>query len=156
MTIKAYADAVLANVGTIWAAAMVDLPALQYVAPGPFQSVSFDCDQVTVTIDGINRGAPGEPQSGYVKLGENSATVSVAIVRLCMPTSETEAPPLAADQAAASEITLRDLDLLWRNAKAILNAGGCTHHGLVTVQLIEIQGGAGGARLTGSIDLLDI
>lgn len=155
MTLKAYADAVLANVNSIWATAGLALPALQYVAPGPFSSVSFDCDQVTVTIDSVNRGAPSEPQSGYVRLGEASAAISVAVVRLCMPTSETEAPPLAAEQAAASDITLADLDLMWRNAKAIFGAAGCKHHGLVTAQLIEIQGGAGGARLSGSIDLLE-
>lgn len=155
MSLKAYGDAVLANVNTIWAAALVGLPTLQYVAPGPFSSVSFDCDQLTVTIDAVTRGAPGEPQSGYVRLAEASATVTVAIVRLCMPTSETTAPPLAADQATASDTTLADLDLLWRNAKAILGAAGCKHHGLVTAQLLEIQGAAGGARLTGTIDLLE-
>lgn len=155
MSLKAYGDAVLANVNTIWGAALIDLPALQYVAPGPFSSVSFDCDQVTVSIDAITRGAPGEPQQGYVRLAELSATVTVAVVRLCMPTSETEAPPLAADQAAAADTTLADLDLMWRNAKAILDAGGCKHNGLTVAKLIEIQGGAGGAMLTGTIDLLE-
>lgn len=157
MTLKDYANAVLANVNAIWAAQAppIALPALQYVAPGPFSSVSFDCDQLTVTIDAITRGAPGEPVSGYIPLAEASAAVTVAIVRLCMPTSNTEAPPPAAAQAAASDITLADLDLLWRNAKAILDAGGCKHHGLTVVKLIEIQGGAGGAMLSGSIDLLE-
>lgn len=157
MTLKSYCDAVLANVNAIWAAQAppIALPALQYVAPGPFSSVSFDCDQVTVTVDAVTRGAPGEPQAGYVKLAECSATISVAIIRLCMPTSGTEAPPPAAAQAAASDTTLADLDVLWRRAKAILDADGCRHHGLVTAQLVEIQGGAGGARLTGSIDLLE-
>ncbi len=154
MTLKAYADAVLANVNTIWATAGITLPVLQYVAPGPFQSVSFDCDQVVITIDNITRGAPGNPQSGYVTLGEFSATVSVIVIRLCMPTSNTTAPPLAADQAVAAARTLADLDLLWRNAKQILNAGGCVHHGLSQATLVEIQGGAGGARLQGSVDLL--
>ncbi len=155
MTLKAYTDAVLVNVNAIWAGAGITLPALQYVAPGPFSSVSFDCDQVTITIDAISRGAPGEPQSGYVRLAEASATISVAIIRLCMPTTNTPEPPLAAAQAAASDTTVADLDLLWRNAKAILGAAGCKHHGLVTAQLIEIQSGAGGARLTGTIDLLE-
>lgn len=155
MSLKSYADAVLVNVNAIWAGAGVSLPALQYVAPGPFSSVSFDCDQLTITIDAVTRGAPGEPQSGYVKLGEASAAITVAIIRLCMPTSETVAPPLAADQATASDTTLADLDLLWRNAKAIFGAEGCKHHGLVTAQLIEIQGAAGGARLTGTVDLLE-
>lgn len=155
MSLKTYADAVLVNVNAIWAGAGIALPALQYVAPGPFSSVSFDCDQLTITIDAITRGAPGEPQSSYTKLAECSATISVAIIRLCMPTSGTLAPPLAAEQAAASDTTLADLDLLWRNAKAIFGAEGCKHHGLVTTQLIEIQGAAGGARLTGTIDLLE-
>jgi len=157
MGLKTYADAVLANVNAVFAAAAppVVLPTLQYVAPGPYSSISFDCDQLVVSIDQLTRGRPGEPQSSYTRLPlEWSATVTVSIIRLCMPTSGTTAPPLAIHQAAASEITMRDLDLLWRNVKAILDVEGCTHHGVVLASLIEIQGAAGGARLVSTVDLL--
>lgn len=155
-TLFDYASAVLTNIADVAAAQTppIPLPDLRYVAPGPYLSVSFDCDQVVVAIDGVARGEPNEPVTGYVRIAPNSVTVTVAIIRLCMPTSKSENPPPAADQANAAALTMADLDLLWRNAKAILNAGGCTHSGVALTQLIEVQSAAGGARLTGSLDLL--
>lgn len=158
MGLFAYGTAVLANINAIAAAQTppIVLPELQYVAPGPFVSVSFDCAQVVVAISPVTRGAPGEPQAGYVRLGECSATITVAILRMCMPTSGSTAPIPAAAQAEASEIVLADLDLLWRNAEAILDAEGCTHMGLTTCDLVEIQAGLGGSKLAGTVDLLQL
>lgn len=156
MSLADYAADVLANVNTAAAAASITLPELQYVAPGPFSSVSFDCEQVTVTVDAVTRGAPGEPVAAYTRAAEASATITVCVVKMCMPTSEDEAPPLADDQAAAAAVTLPLLDMLWRNAATILAAGGCKHHGLVTAKLLDVQGEAGGALLTGTVDLLDL
>ena len=107
--LKDLGNAILANVEAEFAAAGIELPALRYVAPGPFQTVAFDCDQVTVAIDAVNRGEPGTPTSGYVLLSPFSAQITVAVVRMCMPVSDDETAPTAEEQAAASDITLADL-----------------------------------------------
>lgn len=151
-----YAQSVLASVVTTWAANTVDLPALRYVAPGPLETVSIDCDQVVVAFGPLTRGNPGEPITGEARVMGWSAVVSIGIWRLCMPTSPNAAPPPAAAQAAAAEITLRDLDLLWRNHKTLYDVGGCRKWGIVNARLAEIAGGAGGALITTNIDLLEI
>lgn len=157
MSLKGYADAVLANVVTVWAANNVILPDLQYVAEGPFSSVSMDCEQVVVSIDQVVRGRPGEPNPGYTPVGmEWSATVTVLIVRLCMATSGDEAPAAAADHDAAAATTLGDVDLLWRNVKTIFDANGCRHSGVVLGGPLEVAGGAGGAKLSTTIDMMTI
>jgi hypothetical protein len=152
-----YAAQVLANVNAAFAAAGITLPGLQYVAPGPYDSESFDCDQVVVSIDLLNRGRPGEPDPSHPTLGlEWSATITVAVCRTCMPTSPDASPPPAAAQNAAAEVTLADLDVLWRNHAAILAVAGCRHSGVVRAGLIDVQGALGGSSLSCTVDLLTI
>lgn len=157
MSLYGLSHAILAEVVDVWAEQSVPLPALQYVAEGPFSSVSFDCEQVVVAVDGLNRGAPGAPQGAYQKRPmEWSVNVSIAVLRLCMAMSEDESPPLAEDHHAAAAETMGDLDILWRNAKRLLTASGCTHHSVSSAELVEVQGSIGGARLTASLDLLSV
>lgn len=151
-----YCQAVLANVETVWAGAMVDLPAMRYVAEGPFETIAAElCEQVVVSIDGLTVGAPGEPQSTFTRLPrEWSSAVTVSIWRECMATSQGTTPPPAAEHNAAAQITMRDLDLLWRNAKTIFAALGCKHHSIVNAVLLNVESAAGGSRITANVDLL--
>jgi len=104
----------------------------------------------------VNRGAPGEPLGVYVRLGEWSATVTVAVWRGCMPSSVSVAAPVAADQNAASAITHGDLDIMWRNVEQILGVTPCQHHGVLIAELLPIESVVGGAKLTVAVDLLSV
>lgn len=153
-TLKQYADSVLSNVGAVFSDASIALPAHQYVTPGTFESVSFDCEQVTVTLSPVTRGDPGEQRGDRVLLGAFSVRVSVAVLR-CVPTSATTAPVPASDQSAAAAIILADLDVLWRRTKDILEADGCKYAGLIEAGLLDISGGIGGSKLLAVVDLID-
>lgn len=151
-----YGQAVLANVEALWAGVGVDLPVMRYVAEGPFETIAAElCEQVVVSFDGLTVGAPGEPRSTYARLpGEWSSAVTISIWRECMATSQDTRPPLVADHNTAAQITLRDLDLLWRNAKTLYAALGCKHHSIVNATLLNVEGAAGGSKITAYVDLL--
>lgn len=146
-----YCAAVLGNAQTLWGAAWPDLA---YVAEGLFETLSADCEQAVVELGQLNRGDPGNPDLLHVPVGGWSAVVNLSIWRECMATSETEAPPPAADHGAAAAVTMGDLDLMWRNVNTIFNVGRCVHFGIVGATLLPVEGAIGGSRITISVDLL--
>jgi hypothetical protein len=153
VTLFELATQVLADVVAVWAAESVDLPALRYVSAGPFEAPAYDCAQVVVTVDVAQVGNPNSPIGTRVLAAPWSAGVSVQIVRDCMPLSKGTRPPTAAEQTAAAEIVLADMEVMRRHAAEIVGGSRCKPVGVTTVVPLLIQGAVGGSRLSASVDI---
>ena len=102
----------LAVVVDAFAAALVELPERQYVAPGLI--VAYDCEQVTVAVQQVGTGIPGTRANRPIancpptKMG----TFRVEIVRCTPVLDENGEPPSVADLVANAKLLLKDLDVL--------------------------------------------
>jgi len=97
----------------------VDLPGRRYVGAGDPLAVAWDCEQLTVTMQGVTTGAavdarPLSPRSGTpagVSL-VRSVTYVVSLVR-CHPVQDDSGnPPPVAALEAAGVVFARDMGLL--------------------------------------------
>jgi hypothetical protein len=123
LDVHAMAGKILAAVVAHFAAstnpADADLPDRRYVGAGDPLAVAWDCEQLTVTMQGVTTGAavdarPLSPRSGTpsgVAL-VRSVTYVVSLVR-CHPTqNDAGDPPPVADLEAAGVVFARDMGVL--------------------------------------------
>lgn len=96
-----------------------DLPARRYIATGDASSIAWDCEQFTVSLEGIGAGpsqdapAPARrPGTGVSVSSARHAIFMCSLVR-CVPTMDDSGnfPPVAA-LATSGELFLRDAGLL--------------------------------------------
>lgn len=135
---------------------VVALPERRYVHAGDPSSVPWDCEQLTVSLNGIGFGpaqdaAPTTPRAGGPAnvLSVRHAVFDLALVR-CIPTpsGRNATPPSMADLQAAGDRYMRDAGLL---SQALVRWGTRTrgllvNDGASSVQLGVIEPGevAGG------------
>lgn len=98
----------------------VALPERRLIAPGDPRTIAWDCEQVTISLEGIGFGpavdiaASPSPRAG-LPLSVNSlrhAVFTVSVVRCTPPGGEDGSPPAAAELHAAGVTYLRDCGLL--------------------------------------------
>lgn len=96
----------------------VELPPVQYVAPGA--TVAFDGPQVTVNIVRIERGQPGGATDQFVQLKLWFAEFQVIIIRATPTIQENGDPPSVVDLNLSSKENITDLRTLAEAIDAIL------------------------------------
>jgi hypothetical protein len=93
------------------AAAQVTLPTRQYVVPG--LAAAYDCPQLTVTIQAVQVGVPGQaigqPIANCQRL--RYATYRVELLRKT-PTQQGSAPPSVAKLDESAKEVLRDMEVI--------------------------------------------
>lgn len=148
-----------------FAAAGRELPDRQCVVAGDPRSFAWDCEQLTVSLQGIGWGPATSAAANSPRTGSPASTMSVRHVVLavtlvrCTPTPDEEGdPPDAAELDAAGRLFMRDAGLLSQaivtyvskaeqrlNRVASIEAGivepigpNATHHGLEAVLSITV------------------
>jgi hypothetical protein len=143
LTIQAMAEAILAAVQEHYADASVALPDRQYVAAGDPSQLAWDCEQLTVGIQGIGWGQAPSAGTAAPKMGTQisasavrHAIFIVALVR-CTPTDPEDPDtglPSEADLHAAGLEYMRDMGLL---SQALVVACARVRAGLSRSSLVE-------------------
>lgn len=116
------AELLLSTVVEHYAAAAVDLPSRQHLVAGDPREFAWDCEQLTVALQGIGWG-PAVSAGGQAARtgspvsvgGTRHVVLAVTLVR-CTPqmrdTAGGAAPPLATDLDAAGRSFMRDAGLM--------------------------------------------
>lgn len=163
LDVAAVAEAILDKVVAHFAAAGVDLPERQVIAPGSPGEIAWDCEMLAVNLVSIGNGAsPGGAGSGPSRLGAPLSTAglrhavfAVQLVR-CepSPTQGGKKPPTAAALRTAALRMMTDGGLL---SQALVDlatdvAGGLPLGSLVTAGSADTVGPSGGfVGLVGSL-----
>lgn len=124
LDIAQIAQELLDHVVAHWAAAApgtaVPLPTRRLIAPGDPRTIAWDCEQLTISLEGIGFGpavdisASPSPRAG-IPLSVNSlrhAVLTVSLVRCTPAGREDGTPPAVGDLQAAGVTYLRDCGLL--------------------------------------------
>lgn len=160
----------LAAINAHFAAAGVALPDSQFIAPGVYSEVSWDCEQLFVALQSVGWGVAEEAFQQTVQTGSNMSAMSqrhaVLIVELvrCEPGADGDgSAPEIADTNTAGLAFMKDCALLSQAsivAAAELNQANNLGRGEVVragiVEPIGPSGGYQGAALSVYVSLLGL
>lgn len=117
------ASGLLTNVEEHFAAAAVDLPVRRYLVPGDPAQAAWDCEQVTVSMQGVGWGPVPDLASQSPKIGIHASVASVRHVVLvveivrCTPSVQQSRSgntllPSVEDMDESGRASMRDAGLL--------------------------------------------
>lgn len=148
------ADDLLAAVAAGFAAVPIALPSRQYVHSG---QVAFDCEQLVVSVDGLDHSlAGGDPQVSKCA-PPRSINLHVWLIR-CVPTHGTDdrEPPSESQLTVSAETLLTDLWVLayviWNNRASW--AERCASILLGPTVVVGPEGRFGGSHASLTVDLI--
>lgn len=135
-------------------AAIQDPPARRYVSP---HRPPADCAQVTVHVDSVGRGIPGQPQLGPQTPGVAQGAHSILVGRVLrdVPTvKDGGKPPTAQAIDDAAAVILRDLWDLFDTARSLASSlETCDKVATFQATPLQWQGGIGGSEVLVAVQL---